>query len=50
MKAPPFAYRKATTLAEVFELLDTHGDGARLLAGGQSLLAALNLRLSSPQI
>ena len=50
MKAPPFAYRKAATLAEVFELLDTHGDGARLLAGGQSLLAALNLRLSSPQI
>src|SRR6185436_5411037 len=50
MKAPPFAYRKAATLAEVFDLLDTHGDGARLLAGGQSLLAALNLRLSSPQI
>jgi carbon-monoxide dehydrogenase medium subunit len=50
MKAPPFAYIKAQTLAEVFELLDTHGDGARLLAGGQSLLAALNLRLSSPRI
>jgi carbon-monoxide dehydrogenase medium subunit len=50
MKAPPFAYIKANTLAEVFQLLETHGDGARLLAGGQSLLAALNLRLSSPQI
>jgi carbon-monoxide dehydrogenase medium subunit len=50
MKAPPFDYIKATTLAEVFQLLETHGDGARLLAGGQSLLAALNLRLSSPQI
>jgi carbon-monoxide dehydrogenase medium subunit len=50
MKAPPFDYIKATTLAQVFELLETHGDGARLLAGGQSLLAALNLRLSSPQI
>ena len=45
MKAPPFAYIKAQTLAEVFQLLETHGDGARLLAGGQSLLAALNLRL-----
>jgi carbon-monoxide dehydrogenase medium subunit len=50
MKAPPFAYIKAATLAQVFQLLETHGDGARLLAGGQSLLAALNLRLSSPQI
>ncbi len=50
MKAPPFAYIKAGTLAEVFQLLETHGDGARLLAGGQSLLAALNLRLSSPEI
>ena len=50
MKAPPFDYLKATTLAQVFQLLETHGDGARLLAGGQSLLAALNLRLSSPQI
>jgi len=50
MKAPPFAYIKAVTLAQVFQLLETHGDGARLLAGGQSLLAALNLRLSSPEI
>ena len=50
MKAPPFAYIKAKTLAEVFQLLETHGDGARLLAGGQSLLAALNLRLAAPDI
>lgn len=50
MKAPLFAYIKARSLLEVFELLDTHGDGAKLLAGGQSLLAALNLRLSSPEL
>ena len=50
MKAPSFAYIKPATLAEVFQLLETHGDGARLLAGGQSLLAALNLRLSTPDI
>ena len=50
MKAPPFAYIKPATLAEVFQLLETHGDGARLLAGGQSLIAALNLRLGSPEI
>jgi aerobic carbon-monoxide dehydrogenase medium subunit len=50
MKAPPFAYAKPATLAEAFQLLETHGDDARLLAGGQSLVATLNLRLSSPRI
>ena len=50
MKAPPFAYIKAATLAEVFQLLETHGEGARLLAGGQSLLVTLNLRLSCPEV
>ncbi len=50
MKAPPFAYIRANSLPEVFELLATHGDGARLLAGGQSLLASLNLRLSAPDV
>jgi carbon-monoxide dehydrogenase medium subunit len=44
MKAPSFAYIKARTLPEVFQLHETHGNGARLLAGGQSLLATLNLR------
>ena len=50
MKAPPFAYVRARSLAETFELLDAHGSGARLLAGGQSLMAALNMRLSTPEI
>ena len=50
MKAPPFAYVRAQTLGEVFELLETHGAGAKLLAGGQSLLATLNLRLSAPEL
>ena len=50
MKPPPFAYARARTLAEVFDLLDAHGDEAVLLAGGQSLMAALNMRLSSPQL
>lgn len=50
MKAPPFAYIRASSLPEVFELLETHGEGAKLLAGGQSLIAALNLRLSSPAV
>lgn len=34
---------------EVFALLEQHGEGAKLLAGGQSLIASLNLRLSSPE-
>ena len=50
MKAPPFAYTRARSLAEVFDLLARHGDGAKLLAGGQSLIATLNMRLSAPQL
>lgn len=50
MKAPPFAYVRARSLAEVFGLLEKHGDGAKLLAGGQSLIAMLNMRLSAPQL
>ena len=50
MKAPPFAYARARSLAEVFDLLARHGDEAKLLAGGQSLLATLNMRLSEPQL
>lgn len=50
MKAPSFTYVRARSLAEVFTLLVKHGEGARLLAGGQSLLAMLNLRLASPEI
>jgi carbon-monoxide dehydrogenase medium subunit len=50
LKAPPFAYARARSLAEVFDLLAQHGDSAKLLAGGQSLLAALNMRLSAPRL
>ncbi len=50
MKAPPFDYAKPTSLDEVFALMAEHGDQARLLAGGQTLLATLNMRLSEPAI
>jgi carbon-monoxide dehydrogenase medium subunit len=50
LKAPSFAYAKPRTLAEALELLARHGEGARILAGGQSLIPTLNMRLSSPQI
>ena len=48
MKAPPFGYVKARALGQVFDLLDQHGDEAKILAGGQSLIPSLNLRLSRP--
>jgi carbon-monoxide dehydrogenase medium subunit len=50
LKAPPFAYVKAESIEQVSDLLLRHGDGARILAGGQSLLATLNLRLSTPEL
>jgi len=50
LKAPSFAYAKPRTLAEALELLARHGEGARILAGGQSLVPSLNMRLSAPEI
>ena len=50
MKSPDFSYLKAQTMAEVFSALQTHGESAQLLAGGQSLLAMLNLRMANPSI
>lgn len=50
MKAPAFDYTKPRSLDEVFDLLAEYGDEARLLAGGQTLLATLNMRLSEPAL
>ncbi|MBL8385278.1 MAG: FAD binding domain-containing protein [Burkholderiales bacterium] len=50
MKAPPFAYRRASSVADACALLDAHGGSARILAGGQSLIPSLNLRLSQPEL
>jgi carbon-monoxide dehydrogenase medium subunit len=50
VKPAPFAYRKARTLKEAVALLAKHKDDARLLAGGQSLIATLNMRLSQPAL
>jgi carbon-monoxide dehydrogenase medium subunit len=48
MKAPPFSYVRAATLADAFHLWRDAGPEAKLLAGGQSLLATLAFRLSEP--
>jgi aerobic carbon-monoxide dehydrogenase medium subunit len=43
-----FAYFAPTTLGEALELLTRHGEDAKLLAGGHSLIPAMKLRLSEP--
>jgi carbon-monoxide dehydrogenase medium subunit len=50
MKAAAFDYVRADSLAHALDLLARHGEGAQLLAGGQSLLPALNLRLLAPDV
>src|SRR5512140_2126851 len=49
MKASAFSYARATSVVNALELLEAHGDGAKLLSGGQSLMPAMNLRLISPE-
>ena len=49
MKAAAFAYARATSVAHALELLTAHGETAKVLSGGQSLLPAMNLRLISPE-
>ena len=49
MKPAPFAYAKARSLDHAIEMLGAH-DGARVLAGGQSLIATLNMRLDAPKL
>jgi len=48
LKAPSFAYSKPSSLEEALELLER--PGATILAGGQSLIPSLNMRLSSPEL
>ena len=50
MKAPAFDYVKPKDLSEALRLLQQYGAGAQVLAGGQSLLAMLNLRMANPSI
>ena len=50
MKSPAFDYVRAASAEHVFQLLAQHGDDARVLAGGQTLLATLNMRLSQPAL
>ncbi len=50
MKPPAFDYLRAETLEQALEALAEHGDEAKVIAGGQSLLAMLNMRLLAPEV
>jgi carbon-monoxide dehydrogenase medium subunit len=50
VKAPRFSYVRAKSVEHALELLAEHGEEARILAGGQSLMPTLNMRLSQPRL
>ncbi len=50
MKPPPFEYLAPISLPEALEILSENGDDAKVLAGGQSLVPAMNFRLVEPAL
>ena len=50
MKPAPFKYVAATSLDQALSLKAQYGDEARFLAGGQSLIPAMNFRLARPAV
>jgi carbon-monoxide dehydrogenase medium subunit len=49
MYPPPFEYLRPRSIREAVELLRRHGDDAKLLAGGQSLVPMMKLRVARPK-
>src|SRR3972149_3624325 len=50
MKPAPFDYYAPTTVEQALALLAEHGDEAKVLAGGQSLVPMMNFRLVEPSV
>jgi carbon-monoxide dehydrogenase medium subunit len=50
VKPPPFLYERAESVEHAAALLAEHGDEAKILAGGQSLVPILNFRLIRPSM
>jgi len=50
MKPAPFDYFAPTSVDEVRDLLAQYGDDAKILAGGQSLVPVMALRLAQPSV
>jgi carbon-monoxide dehydrogenase medium subunit len=48
MKPAPFVYHRPVNINEMLALLEEHGNDAKILAGGQSLVPAMNFRLARP--
>ena len=48
MKAAPFDYLRVDSLAQALEKLNQHGGDAKLIAGGQSLVPMMAMRLARP--
>jgi len=48
VKPAAFTYHRPGSLAEALDLLSEHGDEGKILAGGQSLVPAMNFRLAQP--
>jgi len=49
MKPPPFAYHDPRAIDDALALVARHGEAAKILAGGQSLMPMLNFRLARPE-
>lgn len=50
MRPPPFGYVRASSVSQALDALASNGDAARLLAGGQSIVAMLNFRMITPSV
>lgn len=50
MKPPAFEYVRPGSLSEALQALGRHGDKGKILAGGQSLIPMMNLRLARPEV
>jgi CO/xanthine dehydrogenase FAD-binding subunit len=50
VKLPPFAHHRAECVEDAVAVLAEHADAARVLAGGQSLLPLMALRMSDPEV
>jgi carbon-monoxide dehydrogenase medium subunit len=49
MIPPPFEYLRPSTIKEAVAMLQQHGDAAKILSGGQSLIPMMKLRLARPE-
>ena len=50
MKPAPFEYHAPNSIEQALELMRNHGDEAKILAGGQSLVPAMNFRVVQPSV